>query len=179
MFNSNIPKLALTPISDFFLFSKIAIIWQIDGAAYKLKPRSFHKSICLQAYLTDFHSQCELHLTVLSDSQVCCHFWAVLSAKSSVTVLSANNLHISKSKIASSDHDCSILTLVPPLGTPFNTISCFSDHLAYLPNALQYSKWIHQRGHSSPRSPSSTVYPGWIVSPVPGPSIISTDNDSN
>jgi len=49
------------------------------------------------------------------------------------------------------------LTPVPPLGTPFNTISCFSDQMAYLPNAPQCSRWIHQRGCSSLRSPSSTI----------------------
>ena len=37
----------LTPISDFFLPSEVAIIWQIDGTVYKLKPRSFYKSIHL------------------------------------------------------------------------------------------------------------------------------------
>jgi len=70
-------------------------------------------------------------------------------------------------------------TLVPPLGTPFNTISCFSDHLAYLPNAPQWSRWIYQRGHSSPRSPLSTIYPGQTVLPVPGPSIVPVDNNPN
>ena len=33
-----------TSILDFFLLSKIVTIWQTDGTAYKLKPRSFHKS---------------------------------------------------------------------------------------------------------------------------------------
>ena len=78
----------------------------------------------------------------------------------------------------SSSH-CNSLTPVPPLGTLFNTISCFSDHLAYLPNALQCSRWIHQKGCSSPRSPSSTNQPGWTASPVPSPSIIPTDNNPN
>jgi len=35
---------ALTPISDFFLSSEVVIMQQINGIAYKLKPRSFHKS---------------------------------------------------------------------------------------------------------------------------------------
>jgi len=35
---------ALTSISDFFLSSKVVTTWQIDGTAYKLKPRPFHKS---------------------------------------------------------------------------------------------------------------------------------------
>ena len=38
-------------------------MWQTDGTAHKLKPRSFHKSIHLQAYPMDFHLLCELHLT--------------------------------------------------------------------------------------------------------------------
>jgi len=43
----------------------------------------------------------------------------------------------------------------------------------------QCSRWIHQRGHSSLRSPSSTIQPGWTVLPVPGPSIVPADNDPN
>ena len=70
-------------------------------------------------------------------------------------------------------------TLVPPLGTPFNAISCFSDQMVYLPNVSWHSRQIHQRGHSSLRSPFSTIQPGQIVLPVPGPSIIPADNDPN
>jgi len=70
-------------------------------------------------------------------------------------------------------------TLVPSLGTLFNTISYFSNQIAYLPNALWYSRWIHQRGYSSLRSPSSTIQPGQTVLPVPGPSIVLTDKDPN
>jgi len=81
--------------------------------------------------------------------------------------------------MASSCHNSSTLTLVLPLGTSFNTISCFSDHLAYPPNASQWSRQIHQRDHSSLRSPSSTVHPGWTVSPIPGLSIVPVDNNPN
>ena len=70
-------------------------------------------------------------------------------------------------------------TPVPLLGTPFNMISCFSEPMAYPPNAPQRSRRLHQRGHSSPRSPSSTIQPARTVSPVPGPSIIPADNDPN
>ena len=73
-------------------------------------------------------------------------------------------------------------TPVPPLETPFNTISRFSDQIVYLPNVPRRSRWIHQRGCSSPRSPSSTIQLAWIVSPVspvPGPSIVPADNDPN
>ena len=71
------------------------------------------------------------------------------------------------------------LTPVPPLGAPFNTISCFSDQMAYPPNVSWYSRRIHQRGHLSPRSPSSTIQHGRTVLPVPGPSIVPVDNDPN
>ena len=74
---------------------------------------------------------------------------------------------------------CNSLTLVLLLGTTFNTISCFSEPMAYLPNALWHSRWLHQRGRSSLRSPSSTIQPGQIVLPIPGPSIVSADNDPN
>jgi len=79
--------------------------------------------------------------------------------------------------MASSCHNSS--TPVPPLGTPFNTISCFSDQMAYPPNTPQCLRWIHQRGCSSLRSPSSTIQSGQIVSPVPSPSIIPADNNPN
>jgi len=62
-------------------------------------------------------------------------------------------------------------TPVPLLGIPFNTISCFSDQIAYPPNAPQHSRQIHQRGRSSSRSPSSTIQPG--------PSIVPVDNNPN
>jgi len=71
------------------------------------------------------------------------------------------------------------LTPVPLLGTPFNTISHFSDQMAYLPNVPWCSRRIHQRGRLSPRSPSSTIQSAWIVSPVSGPSIVPADNDPN
>ena len=51
--------------------------------------------------------------------------------------------------------------------------------MAYLPNTSQHSRWIHQRGHLSPRSSSSTIQPGQTVLPVPGLSIIPIDNNSN
>ena len=54
---------------------------QTDSTAHKLKPRLFHKSVQLQVHLADFHLQCEPCLIVLSDFQVYCCFWAVLSAK--------------------------------------------------------------------------------------------------
>ena len=81
--------------------------------------------------------------------------------------------------MASSYCNSSTSTLVPLLGTSFNTISCFSDYLAYLPNAPQQSRQIHQRGCSSLRSPSSTIHPSQTVLSVPGPSIVPMDNDSN
>jgi len=55
----------------------------------------------------------------------------------------------------------------------------FSDQMAYLPNAPQHLRQIHQRGHSSLRFPSSTIQPGQTVLSVPGPSIVPADNDPN
>ena len=43
----------------------------------------------------------------------------------------------------------------------------------------QYSRRIHQRGHLFPESLSSTIYPGWIASPVSGLSTIPMNNNSN
>ena len=89
-----------------------------------------------------------------------------------------NPFHVTlKVQMASSRRNSS--TPVPPLGTPFNTISRFSEPIAYLPNAPWRSRQIHQRDRSSPRSPSSTIQPARTVSPVPGPSIIPMDNDPN
>ena len=48
-------KLGLTSISDFSLSSEVATMQQTDGAAYKLKPRSFHKSTQLRVYSVDFY----------------------------------------------------------------------------------------------------------------------------
>ena len=81
--------------------------------------------------------------------------------------------------MASSHYNSSTTTLVPPLGTPFNTILYFSDHLAYLPNTLQHLRQIHQRDFLSLRSLSSTIQPGQTALPVFGPSIIPVDNDFN
>ena len=79
--------------------------------------------------------------------------------------------------MAFSHHNSS--TPVPLLGTPFNAILHFSDQMAYLPNVPQRSRQIHQRGHSSLRSPSSIIQPSRTVLPVPGPSIVPVDNDPN
>jgi len=51
--------------------------------------------------------------------------------------------------------------------------------MAYLPNAPQYLRRIHQRGYLSLRSPSSTIQPGQTVLPAPGLSIVSVDNNPN
>jgi len=69
--------------------------------------------------------------------------------------------------------------LVPPLETFFNTILHFSNNLTYLPNTPQHSRWIHQRGWLSPRSPSCTIQPNQTVLPVSSPNIIPVDNDPN
>jgi len=82
-----------------------------------------------------------------------------------------------KVQIASSRYNSSIP--IPPLGKPFNTISHFSDQMAYPPNTPWCSRKIHQRDCSSPRSSFSTIQPGQTVSPVPGPSIMPVDNNPN
>jgi len=58
-------------------------------------------------------------------------------------------------------------------------ISCFSEPMAYPPNAPRHSRRLHQQGRSSPRSPSSTIQPARTVLPVLGPSIVPADNDPN
>ena len=163
---------ALTSISDFFPSSEVATTWQTDGAAHKLKPRSFCKSILWTSTLVWTVPDSIIRL------QVCCHFWVVLSAKSSVTVLSA--IHFTshfKVQMASSHRNS--LTLVSLLRTPFNTILHFSELMAYPPNAPWHSRRLHQQDQSSPKSLSSTIQPGWTVLPIPSPSIVTVDNDPN
>ena len=131
---------ALTSILDFFLSSEIATIQQIDGAAYKLKPRLFHKSILWTSTLvwTIPNSIIRLpNLLLLLSS---------LSAKSSVTFPSAIQLCISHFKVQMASFCYNSSTLVPPLGIPFNTILHFSDQKVYPPNTLWHSRRIYQRG---------------------------------
>ena len=45
----------LTSTQTFPPSSEVVTMWQTDGAAHKLKPRSFHKSTHLQVYSADFH----------------------------------------------------------------------------------------------------------------------------
>jgi len=81
--------------------------------------------------------------------------------------------------MAFSHCNSSTSTLVLLLGTPFNTISHFSNNLIYLPNVLWHSRHIYQRGWSSLRSSTHTIQPAQTVSSVPSPSIISVDNNPN
>jgi len=163
-----------TPISthfhlDFSLSSEVATMRQTDSAAHKLKPRSFHKSACLQVHSADFHPG------------VNCAGQYYQTPKSAVASeqfrLQSTQLRTSKVQIASSCRNSS--TLVPPLGTPFNTILHFSKPMAYPPNAPRRSRRIHQQGRSSLRSPSSIIQPVRTVLPVLGPSIVPADNDPN
>ena len=73
---------------------------QTDSTAYKLKPRLFHKSAYLWIHSANFYPNVNHAWQYYQTSQVCCHFWAVLPAKSSVVVPSAIQLvlHTSKSK---------------------------------------------------------------------------------
>jgi len=151
---------------------------QTDSVAHKLKPRSFHKSAHLWVHSADFHSSvnCAWQYYQTSKSAVTSEQFRLLNPLSQFH-LQSTWLRSSKVQIASSRRNFS--ALVPLLGTFFNTISHFSDQMAYPPNAPRCSRQIHQRGCSSLRSPSSTIQPGQTVSPVPGPSIIPVDNDPN
>ena len=140
----------LTPISDFFLTSEVMTIQQIDSTVYKLKPRLFYKYVYLQDHPVDFHpgvnhtwQYYQTHKSAVASEQFCLHF-------------NLTNSHF-KVQMASSCHNSS--TPVPLLGTLFHIILCFSDQMAYLPNVPWHSRQIHQRGRSSPRSPSSTIQP--------------------
>jgi len=151
-----------TPISTYSHLRLLPIIWSCNYGADRQHSTQAETKIVPQVCLSlspfcRLPPWCELCLTVLSDSQVYCCLWAVLSAKFSVAVPSAIQLCISHFKVqmASSCHNSSTSVLL--LGTFFNTILCFSNQMAYPPNVPWHSRWIHQRGHSSPRSPSSTI----------------------
>ena len=45
----------LTSTQTFSPSSEVATTWQTDGAAHKLKPRLFYKSVYLQDHPVDFH----------------------------------------------------------------------------------------------------------------------------
>ena len=151
---------------------------QTDGAAHKLKPRSFHKSTHLRVHSADFHSSvnCTWQYYQTPKSAIASEQFHLLNSLLQFR-LQPTRLCTSKVQITSSCRNSS--TLVPPLGTPFNIISHFSDQIVYLPNVPRCSRRIHQRGRSSPRSLSSTIQPTRIVLPVPGPSIVPVDNDPN
>ena len=46
---------ALISSLDFSLSSEVVTMWQTDGVAHKLKPRSFHKSAYFWVHSIDFH----------------------------------------------------------------------------------------------------------------------------
>jgi len=150
---------------------------QTDGAAHKLKPRSFHKSAHLRVHSADFHP---------GVNRAWQYYQTPKFAVASEQFRLLNPLlqfHLQSTRLCSKVQRAfsrrNSSTPVPPLGTPFNTISRFSEPMAYLPNTPRHSRQIHQWGHSSPRSPSSTIQPARTVLPVPGPSIIPMDNDPN
>jgi len=76
---------------------------------------------------------------------------------------------------------CLGLTLVPLLKIPFNTILYFSNNFSgtYLPNTLQHSRYIYQKGQSFLKSPIYTIQFTQTVLFVSGPNIIFMDNNSN
>ena len=171
-------QLVLTPTWTFSPLSEVTTIQQTDGAAHKLKPRSFHKSAYLQVHSADFHpgvnhawQYYQTPKSAVASEQFC-----LLNSLSQFR-LQPTRLRTSKVQMASSHRNSS--TPVSPLGTPFNMISRFSDQMAYPPNVPRQSRQIYQRDCSSLRSPSSTIQPAQTVSPVPGPSIVPADNDPN
>ena len=169
VFNGN------TLISTYFHFGLLPIhlkLWLCGRqmAQYISWSQGCSTSLLISKSIPWTSTWCEPYLIVLSDSQVYCCFWTVPS------VIQPYNLHF-KVQMASFRHNSS--TLVPPLGTSFNTILCFSGQMAYLLNAPWCSRQIHQRGHSCLRSPSSTIQPSQTVLSVPSLSIISADNDPN
>ena len=148
---------ALTSISDFSPSSEVATTWQTDSAAHKLKPRLFHKSAHLWVHSADFHPgvNCAWQYYQTLKSAIAFKQFCLLNPLSQFCLqFNLTNLHL---KVQMASSHCNSSTPVPLLRIPFNTISGFSDQMAYLLNALQYSRWIHQRGRSSPRSPSSTI----------------------
>jgi len=166
----------LTSTWTFFLSSEVVTTWQTDGAAHKLKPRSFHKSAHLWVHPADFHPSVNhaWQYYQTSKSAVTSEQFHLLNSLLQFRLQSTSHFKV---QMASSRRNSSTPVLL--LGTSFNTISCFSNQLAYPPNVPQHSRRIHQRGHSSPRSPSSIIQPTWTVSPVPGSSIVLVDNDPN
>jgi len=171
-------QLALTPISDFFLSSEVVTMRQTDSAAHKLKLRLFHKSTHFRVHSADFYSGVNRAWQYYQTpkSAVASEQFHLLNPVAVLPAIQPYNLHF---KVQMASSYCNSSTPVPLLGTLFNTILHFSKQMAYLPNMSRCSRWIHKRNHSSPRSPFSTIQPGWTVSPVPGPSIIPADNDPN
>ena len=137
---------------------------------------SFHKSAHLWVHSVDFHPgvNCTWQYYQTSKSAVTSEQFHLLNPLSQFCL--QFNSHF---KVQMASFCCNSSTLVLLLGTPFNTISRFSDQMAYPPNILQHSRRIHQRGRLSPRSLSSTIQSGQTVLPVPGPSIVPADNDPN
>jgi len=91
--------LALTPISDFSPSSEVATMQQTDGAAHKLKPRSFHKSTHLRVHLANFHPSvnCAWQYYQTSKSAITSEQFHLLNSLSQFCLQSIL-LHTSKSK---------------------------------------------------------------------------------
>ena len=147
----------LTPTWTFFPLSEVATMRQTDGAAHKLKPRLFHKFTYLRVHFVDFHPGVNRtwQYYQTSKSAVTSEQFCLLNPLSQFHL--HFNLTNSHFKVQMASSRCNSSTPVPPLGTSFNTISRFSNQMAYLLNVPQHSRRIHQRGCSSLRSPSSTI----------------------
>ena len=97
MFNSD------TPISTHFHLDssppEVAITWQTDSIAHKLKPRSFYKSAHLWVHSADFHSSvnCAWQYYQTPKSAVTSEQFCLLNSLSQFCLQSIS-LHTSKSK---------------------------------------------------------------------------------
>ena len=124
-------------------------------------------TLCIsELTLWTFISWYELFLTVLSDSQVYYCFLNSFICKKELF------LHFKVQWLSPT------VTLHPIQG------QLWFHHLGNLSTQFHISiitslEHIYQRGWSSPRFPTYTIQPAQIVLPVPGPSIILTDNDPN
>ena len=169
MFNGN------TPITTHSYLG-LSLIWSCDYMVNRQYSTKAEVKVIPQVYISPSPQSGLSPLVSTTPDSIIRLPSLLLLLSSSVC---KNNLSTSKSKMASSHHNSSTSTPVPLLGTLFNTISCFSDYLAYLPNALWCFRWIHQKDCLSFKSLSSTIQSGWIALPIPRLSIVSTDNNPN
>ena len=79
MFNGDTP-ISTHSHSDIPPSSEVATTRQTDGAAHKLKPRSFHKSAHLRVHSVDFHPGVNRAWQPMTLHHMTCHMTVVLYA---------------------------------------------------------------------------------------------------